>query len=350
MTWRSIAENTLPTPAPGSLVAVIIGRTPSQGARSPLLWNAAFERLGIAGHMFPVDVDEDALGPLVAALRDDDAFIGGAVTMPHKAAVIPFLARTDAVASSAGAVNAILRANDGLLGSNTDGVAALRSIERVTGPLNGARVLLLGAGGAGSAVAAAVAGRLGSAGEMMVANRATDRRDALIARLADTSPARVIACPTWPVVEAGPLGTFDVIINTSSLGFALPVPADDGWVPSRFLTPLTGTLGFPVMERDAAEVATADDLAAPLAETRERALEWLGPRSEALVFDAIYQPERTLLLELAGIAGCRTMNGGWMNLEQAVIAFASAIAAATGDEPDTDEVRDAMQAAVEGTS
>jgi shikimate dehydrogenase len=82
VTWRTLAENELPAAGAHSLSAVIIGRTPSQGARSPLLWNAAFERLGIDAEMLPIDVDAGGLPELLAALEDDASVIGGAVTMP----------------------------------------------------------------------------------------------------------------------------------------------------------------------------------------------------------------------------------------------------------------------------
>ncbi len=363
MTWRTLAENELPAAGAHALSAVIIGRTPSQGARSPLLWNAAFERLGIDAEMLPIDVDAGGLPELLAALQDDASVIGGAVTMPHKAAVIPHLAGVDAVASTAGAVNAFVRSGStsgsssgtatGFVGTNTDGVAALRSIGRVLGDLEGSRVLLLGAGGAGSAVAAAVAPALGRTGELVLANRSAPGLETLETRLRDASSTPITRCPTWPVTGWSDAGTFDVIINTTSLGFALPVDASDGsedgmgWLASRFVSPISGADGYPRQSREEAARSSAADLRGTLADAIERTLGWLGARQQPLVFDVIYQPERTLLLSLAELAGCPTMNGSWMNLEQAVIAFSAAVAAATDRRPDDDEVRAAMRAAIE---
>jgi shikimate 5-dehydrogenase len=309
--------------------------------------------------MLPVDIDADGLPGLLAALAQDTAVIGGAVTMPHKAAVMPHLAASDAVATSAGAANALVRDGNGFVGTNTDGVAALRSVERTLGPLDGRRVLVLGAGGAGSAVAAAVAPALGPSGELVLANRSTDGLEALAARLRGATRTTVVRSPAWPVADWTDAGTFDVIINTTSLGFALPVDTGsvtggatgdgDGarWLASRFVSPVAGADGYPLQLREEAARTTAADLRGPLAEAIERTLAWLGGRPDALVFDVIYQPERTLLLTLAELAGCPTMNGGWMNLEQAVIAFSAAVAAATDRRPDDDEVRAAMRAAIE---
>lgn len=297
--------------------------------------------------MVPVDIDSSGLPDLLAALTADPDVIGGAVTMPHKAAVIPHLVDLSSVAAAAAAVNCLARGDGGLVGENTDGIAALRSIERVHGPLDGARVLLLGTGGAGSAVAAAVAGALGATGVLTVANRSAAACDALVARLRSSVSAEVRAARAWPIVDDAGLRTFDVIVNATSLGFQAAVPDGDGWLPARFLTPVTGSAGVPTMTREEAESATAATLGDALVRTIGGTLAWLGDQRDALVFDVIYQPGRTLLLTLAELAGCRTMNGSWMNLEQAVIAFCTAVPAATGRTVDPDDVRAAMLAATE---
>ena len=364
MDWRDIAHNDLSAdPSTGAsaadeMTAVIIGRTPSQGARSPLLWNAAFDHLDIPGRMVPVDIDADGLPALMRALAADPRVIGGAVTMPFKADVIAHLAGVSPVADAAGAVNCLARSGPiapegapddapGFVGENTDGIAALRAIERAVVDLTGARVLLLGAGGAGSAVAAAVAGALGASGALVIANRDAAARDALVGRLRTSTAATIDAAPGWPVADVDPGGTFDVVINATSLGFQLPVPHGDGWIPARLATPVAGVGGYPVLTREQADAATAATLGDALARAVSATLAWLDGQQQALVLDVIYQPGRTLLLTLAELAGCRTMNGSWMNLEQAVIAFCTAVPVATGRDVDPDDVRGAMLAATE---
>ena len=349
MDWRAIAHNDVPEV--DGTTAVIVGLTPSQGARSPLLWNAAFDHLGIAGRMVPVDCDPASLPALMAALVADPAVIGGAVTMPHKAAVIPSLSTLSAVASAAGAVNCLARGDGGgMLGENTDGIAALRAIERERGAVEGTRILLIGAGGAGSAAAAAIAGALGPGGSLVIANRDPSARDGLVGRLAGTVAADVTAAPGWPVAGHPPDGAFDVIINATSLGFQLPVPRDGGWIPARLASPVTGADGYPVLDREEAGTVGVAALGDVLARTVAGTLAWLDTQRDALVLDVIYQPERTLLLTLAELVGCRTTNGSWMNLEQAVIAFCTAVPAATGHQMDPDDVRGAMVAAVEAAA
>jgi len=272
------------------------------------------------------------------------------VTMPHKSAVMPHLSALTGVAEAAGAVNCLYRGGGGIAGENTDGVAALRSIEREIGDVASARVLLLGTGGAGSAAAAALVPALGTGGELVVANRDPASRERLVGRLVPLGAARVSEAPEWPVAGNVGLGSFDIIVNATSLGFHLPVPHRDGWLPARLASPVAGVDDYPVMDRGAADTATEESLAEAMRPAVDATSGWLEHQRGALVLDVIYQPERTLLLELAQRAGCRTMNGSWMNLEQAVIAFCTAVPAATAVEIDPDVVRDAMRVAVEGAA
>ena len=106
--------------------AAILGASPSKGARSPLLWNAAFAAAGIDAVMHPMDTTAETLGAVVATLKADPRYMGGAVTMPHKQAIVAYLDRLEPEAERIGAVNAIWRDDDGaLVGGNTDGAGAL---------------------------------------------------------------------------------------------------------------------------------------------------------------------------------------------------------------------------------
>ncbi|WP_051341099.1 shikimate dehydrogenase family protein [Azospirillum halopraeferens] len=258
--------------------AAILGLSPSRGARSPQLWNAAFAAMGADARMLPMDVAPDRLEAVVAALRDDPRFIGGAVAMPHKQAILPFLDRVEPEAAAIGAVNALYRDGAALVGANTDGAGALARIEELMdGRLGSARVLLIGTGGAGCAVAAFLAGRVAA---LALCNRTAARAQALAATL--EGAVRVVP---WPPTTAD-LAQTDVLVNGSAVGFRDGPPG----------TPL------------------GPDAAALLA----------AMPADALVYDVIYQPEETELLAAARARGLRTANGLGMNLDQAVIAFAKA--------------------------
>jgi len=272
--------------------AAILGAAPSKGARSPVLWNAAFRAAGIDAVMHPMDVTGADLPAVVAALKADPRFVGGAVTVPHKQAIVGLLDRVEPEAERIGAVNALYRDGDALVGANTDGAGALSQIEEMVGgphALMTRRALVLGLGGAGLAVAAFLAGRVT---ELTVANRTRATADAVAARLGAT-------VVDWPV-GADVLSKVDLLVNATTVGHK------------------DGPAGSPV--------AVADIAALP---------------GSAAVYDAIYQPDETPLLALAAGRGLETRNGLGMNLDQAVIAFSKAVPGALG----MDAVRAAMRSA-----
>ncbi len=132
---------------------------------SPRMQNAAFEALGLDWKYVLLPVDEELLEETVASLPEN-GFAGANVTVPYKAAVIPFLDEVDEFARRADSVNTIVVRDGRLLGSSTDGLAVVEAVEA-----DGARVLILGAGGAARAVGTA----LEDAGATV---RMSSRRDA----------------------------------------------------------------------------------------------------------------------------------------------------------------------------
>lgn len=272
--------------------AAILGATPSKGARSPVLWNAAFKAAGIDAVMHPMDTGPEALGAVVAALKADPRYVGGAVSVPHKQAVGTFLDRLEPEAARIGAVNAIYRDGNALVGTNTDGAGALSQIEMLVGGadiLKTKRVTLIGLGGAGLAVAAYLAGRTAS---LTVANRTRATADAASQKLG----AIAVDYPLSPEV----LEATDLLVNATTIGHP------------------DGPEGAPV----------AENLLATLPE-------------DAAVYDVIYHPSPTPLLAAAQALGLATLDGLGMNLDQAVIAFDKAM---PGTLP-VERIREAMRGA-----
>lgn len=256
--------------------AAIIGMNPSQGARSPVLWNAAFDAHGIDTEMIPFDVTQENLGALLAAVEGNANFIGGAVAVPYKEAVARWLGeRLTPEAAAIGAVNCLYRALDGrLMGTNTDGEGALASFEAARGSVAGRSVLILGPGGAGKAVAAYFASSVKSGGRLAIVGRSETGRS-----FADRLGVTWI---NWSDVT-GALSSTDVLVNCTSVG------------------------------------AGAQTGRTPLA-VRQLAL----LPSHAVVFDIIYQSRPSALLSLAMARGLSTLDGLAMNLEQAVLAWGHA--------------------------
>ena len=143
--------------------AAILGLTPSKGARSPQLWNAAFTAASIDAAMVPMDVTPENLAGLVAALKADKRYIGGAVAVPHKQEIAKLLDRLEPEAERIGAVNAIYRDGDELVGER----AAGRQPDPGEGQRSGSETRRTCLGG-GSAADGGTALRLRRAGELHV--------------------------------------------------------------------------------------------------------------------------------------------------------------------------------------
>lgn len=118
---------------------------------SPLIHNTAFQELGLQAAYMAWPVAPDELAGFIAGLRVFQV-AGCSVTIPHKLAVIPYLAAIGETASLAGAVNTLYFKNDVLCGENTDVTGFLAPLCKMT--QIPARALLLGAGGAAHAAAA----------------------------------------------------------------------------------------------------------------------------------------------------------------------------------------------------
>ncbi|MBI2956580.1 MAG: shikimate dehydrogenase [Acidobacteria bacterium] len=131
----------------------VIGH-PIAHSLSPPMHNAAFHAAGLDSVYLPFDVER--LPDFLACVRPL-GIAGFSVTLPHKQTILRYLDAIDPLAKAIGAVNTVVVRGDGALyGYNTDYVGVLRTLERYV-RLEGARVLLVGAGGAARAVAFALA-------------------------------------------------------------------------------------------------------------------------------------------------------------------------------------------------
>ena len=253
--------------------AAIIGENPSNGARSPRLWNAAFNEYGLNYSMLPLDVTKDNILNLLDELNQDVNFIGGAIAVPYKEVVAKWLGRNITTeARNIGAVNCLYRNDNGeLKGTNTDGEAALRSYESKYGSVKGKTVIILGTGGAAKAVTAYFLTGTGVGGKVIVVGRSGHGRSFATNMDADWIEWREL---NDSLINA------DLIINCTTIGFG----------DQEKLSPLTN-----------------------------EQIQQL--KKSAVVFDIVYQPVDTIFRKMAHKSGKSTMGGLMMNLEQAVIAF-----------------------------
>jgi 3-dehydroquinate dehydratase/shikimate dehydrogenase len=182
----------------------------------------------------------DSMPDFMAAFEGHD-FAGFSVTIPHKHAALEAAAEVDPVAGQIGAVNTLVRRpGGGWKGYNTDWHAAIGAIERgLAGgeqpgasssgsgggggsPLKGRTFVVVGAGGAGRALAFGAASR---GARVLIANRGHERAEALAAAV----PGGGAGVVDWEALQRGEVGG-DVLANTTSVGMvpdveATPVPA-----------------------------------------------------------------------------------------------------------------------------
>jgi shikimate dehydrogenase len=214
----------LPLPLSGATRLYAIVGDPVAQVGSPAVFNAAFRRLGAPAVLVPMHASAERLPDLVEGLRAIRNLDGVVVTVPHKIAVLEFLDRVEANGCRVGAVNAIRIERDGgsgvWVGDNFDGVGCVRGLAKAGHALKAKSALLVGAGGAGSAVAHALA----DAGVARL--RVVDTDEGRRGRLARSLRAHHAGL----AVETGAPEpeSFDVAVNCTPLGMRDddPLPID----------------------------------------------------------------------------------------------------------------------------
>ena len=212
------------------------------------IYRAAFSHLCIEASYEAIRVPGGDLDELGRAMRDLAASGGGNVTVPHKEAAARLVDLLQPHAKRTGACNCFwLDASGRLVGDNTDVggfLYATRDLENLE--LNGANVLLLGAGGAARAVA--IACESAGVGHLDIHNRTADRADRLIEELGLEKIARTLGS------LAGSAVTYDLVVNSTSLGIepGESPPLSFGDVRARFAFDLVYGRGGTAWTRAAA--------------------------------------------------------------------------------------------------
>lgn len=250
--------------------AEVIG-DPISHSKSPLIHNFWLEELGIEAEYRACHVTAEGLSDYFAQRREDPAWRGCNVTIPHKEKVQRFLDEIDGKARAIGAVNTIYRsAAGGLIGTNTDVDGVEEALQGLD--LEGQEVCVIGAGGAARAAFAVLANRDCAAVHILARNP----RKAV--KVADACGVFGVGVPFEPGSAA--LYESILLINATQLG-------------------MTGQERMPGF------------ILADLHELAEG----------ALVFDMVYSPLETELLASAARRGIRTADGLVMLIGQAATAF-----------------------------
>jgi len=311
-------------------IAAIIGDAPSTYAKSPIVWNAGFEALGIDALFLPFDVPPDQLKGLLETMRQEPRFLGFSVTVPYKLAVIPLLDELDPKAKAIGAVNTVARTKEGrLIGYNTDGQGGLDSLLKIPPSgsepflrsLKGKNVLLIGAGGAARSLSFYLAEAL-EKGKLYLANRDLKKGETLCGEL-NQRGAQTVPLPEKEIPRAAK--GVDLIINATTKGQHGLRRLPDGSVtclePYSALTPATPPSLR--IESDASFFSSWIRTAwREIEKNNQNSLEILRDvPPETVLFDIVYAPLETVFLRQGRWTGHQTLNGKTMNIAQAADGF-----------------------------
>lgn len=196
---------------------------PTASFKAPMIYNPWFESRGVNAVVVPMAVTDEDFAEVMRALARTRNVRGALITMPHKVAVVDLLAERSKAVEIAGSCNAVLRRDDGsYAGDMFDGTGFTRGLANKGFRVAGSRCLVVGSGGVGSAIAAALAADGASAIAVNDTNPAT--AEGLAARLRRHYPA-IDVC----VRSNDPAG-HDLVVNATPLGMKPgdPLPFDAG--------------------------------------------------------------------------------------------------------------------------
>lgn len=257
-----------------NFLASLTGSFAMPAAENPTvaMVEAAYRHHGLDWRYINCEVTPENLGDAVRGARAM-GWAGFNCSIPHKVAVIAHLDGLGESARIIGAVNTVVRRDGRLIGENTDGKGFVRALQDVVDP-KGKRVVLLGAGGAARAVGVEMA--LAGAAHITVVNRSRDRGEAVARVIDENTPAAAVYHP-WEGSFRVPMDT-EILIHATSVGLYPDVT------------------GMPKIDLSTLHAGM-------------------------VVADGIHNPPLTPFLRAAQQAGCRTVDGLGMLVNQGVIGI-----------------------------
>ena len=193
---------------------------PTESFKAPMIYNPWFERRGVDAVVVPMGVKAEDYVAALAVIRKMTNFHGALVTMPHKVSTVALLDEASTAVKIAGSCNALLLRDGKLLGDMFDGAGFVRGVLRKGLRVAGARCLVVGAGGVGSAISASLAAESPAAMTLFDVN--APAAEGLAGRIRLHYPQIDVR-----VGSNDPAG-YDLVVNASPLGMKEddPLPFD----------------------------------------------------------------------------------------------------------------------------
>lgn len=194
---------------------------PTEAFKAPLIYNPWFEQRGIDAAVVPMGIMAEDYPVVMKSLFRMTNIRGALVTMPHKVTTVDLLDEVTTTVKVAGSCNAILKRPDGTLqGDMFDGAGFTRGVKHKGFVCDGARCLVVGTGGVGSAIAASLAAE--GVGSITLCDTNVASAESLAARLAQHYPR--LSVRVGPNDPAG----YDLVVNGTPLGMQPgdPLPVD----------------------------------------------------------------------------------------------------------------------------
>ncbi|MFN3966865.1 MAG: shikimate dehydrogenase [Endomicrobiia bacterium] len=242
---------------------------PIEHTLSPFIHNAGYEYLGLNYIYIPFSVHPEDLGKATDSLKALN-ISGINVTVPHKEKILRYLDDIDSYAEKIGAVNTVINKNGKLVGYNTDAIGFLKSLKENINP-HGKKVVLLGCGGAGKAIAVSLV--LNGIEELFIYDVDFGKAEKFSKKLMPFTKKISVIKSDNSLKNA--VWSADILINATTVGMK---PLDKTPVPAN----------------------------------------WLNKRT--FVYDIIYN-RKTELIKIAEKIGCKYIDGLDMLLYQAAKSF-----------------------------
>src|SRR5664279_3070233 len=194
---------------------------PTEAFKAPLIYNPWFDKAGIDAVVVPMGVTADDYPTVLRSLFRLKNIRGALITMPHKVTTVALVDECTTTVKIAGSCNAVLLRPDGtLLGDMFDGAGFVRGLRRKGFALAGAKCLVVGTGGVGSAIAASLAAA--DVASIALFDTNTPSAEGLAARLRNHYPQLAV-----DIRSNDPAG-YDLVVNGTPLGMkpSDPLPFD----------------------------------------------------------------------------------------------------------------------------